>query len=275
MHHGISMKKIILATVLAGIGSTAAWAADVGTPNAPAPAEVYNWTGFYVGGDVGVAGVAQNFTSNFSQQSLAPDLNNNIQNNPFATTPFVGGGHVGFNWQFAPSLVAGVEGDWQSVRASHSFCRQTDAFGNTCEEGDSSERGLASAGGELDWVATARARLGWVTGPVMLYGTGGAAFADVKSSLALNCQASGCGVDFFNPLSASASPSTHKTGWVAGAGIEWMFAQNWIVRGEYQHIDLGSVSSTLSPDCNGCSFSATQKLGVDILRAGVSFKFGG
>ena len=40
------MKKIILATVLAGIGSTGAWAADLGVPNTPVMAEVYSWTGF-------------------------------------------------------------------------------------------------------------------------------------------------------------------------------------------------------------------------------------
>ena len=110
----------------------------------------------------------------------------------------------------------------------------------------------------------------------MLYGTGGAAFADVKSSLGLSCSQFGCGEDFQNPLAASVNSSTHKTGWVAGAGIEWMFAQNWILRGEYQHIDLGSVSSALSPELlAGCTLSATQKLTVDVLRAGVSFKFGG
>ena len=61
------MKKIILATLLAGIGSTAAWAADIGTPVPAVPAQVYNWTGFYVGGDLGVAGVKQNVVSNFVQ----------------------------------------------------------------------------------------------------------------------------------------------------------------------------------------------------------------
>ena len=274
------MKKIILATVLAGIGSTAAWAADPGASNAPIMAEVYSWTGFYVGGDAGMAGVKNNFTSNFSQRDSDPTLANNVQDNPFSPTPFIGGGHAGFNWQFAPNLVAGVEGDWQSVRSRQSFCRQTDFTSVACVDGPTNDRGFASASGELDWVATARGRVGWATGPLMIYGTGGAAFAKVANSVGLSCLQGGC-ADSGGPsrhLSASVSSSTQQTGWVIGAGVEWMFAQNWIVRGEYQHIDLGSMSSAISPaGCSNvsCSFSATQKMGLDILRAGVSYKFGG
>ena len=227
------MKKIILAAILAGIGSTAAWAADLGTAVPPVPAQIYNWTGFYIGGDLGVAGVKQNTVSNFSQSGVDPVLANNVQPNPIANTAFVGGGHAGFNWQFSPSLVAGVEGDWQSVRSRFSFCRRTNietAFDDPVDPCVDNNHGSATVGGELDWVATARGRLGWAAGPMMLYGTGGVAFADVKSSLGLSCTKFGCGEDFQNPLATSVTSSTHRTGWVAGAGIEWMFAQNWILR---------------------------------------------
>jgi outer membrane immunogenic protein len=270
------MRKIILATVLAGIGSTAAWSADLGAPDVQA-AQVYSWTGIYIGGDAGFAGIKHNFTSNFSQPSADPNNANNIQENAFSSTPFVGGGHAGFNWQFTPNLVVGIEGDWQSVHSRQSFCRQTDIGSTACVDGNGNNRGFASAGGELGPVATARARLGWAIDRVMIFGTGGAAFANVKSSEGLSCLDAGCG-NSGNQLATAASSSTQRTGWVVGAGFEWMFTQNLIVRGEYQHIDFGSVSSTLiptKPDCGGCSFSATQKLNVDILRAGVSYKFGG
>ena len=268
------MKKIILAAVLAGIGPTAAWAADLGAPNAPAMAEVFSWTGFYFGGDVGLAGVKYNFTSNFAETN-DPGFANNPQSNALSPTPFLGGGHAGFNWQFAPNLVVGVEGDWQSVRLHSSICRQTDSSSIPCLDGNGNQDGFASMSGELNWVATARGRLGWAIDRLMIYGTGGAAFGKFDSSIGLSCLTSGCGSVDLNKLSASVASSTQRTGWVIGAGVEWMFAQNWIVRGEYQHIDFGNVSSlALSPNC-ACSFSATQKVGLDILRAGVSFKFGG
>lgn len=283
MHHGISMKKIILATVLVGLGSTAGWAADIGTPVPPVPAQIYDWTGFYVGGDVGFAGAAHNFTSNFSQTPSGGPLDANVQEDSLSSTPFVGGGHAGFDWQFAPNLVVGVEGDWQSIRSHGSFCRKTDSESLACFDGADGPqpRGFASASGGVDWVATARGRLGWATGPLMLYATGGAAFAKVNTTVGLSCTQAPCGDSSFidsHLFSASVSSSTQKTGWVIGAGLEWMFAPNWIVRGEYQHIDLGSTSLGFSPggcaDAN-CNFSATQKVNLDILRAGVSFKFGG
>src|ERR1700704_2177301 len=106
------MKKIILATVLAGIGSTAALAADLGArPYTKAPAmvdQVYNWTGFYIGGDIGAANQTRNFTSNFSQKIGPPAGRNNVQHNSFSDTSFIGGIHAGYNCQFPPNLGAGV-----------------------------------------------------------------------------------------------------------------------------------------------------------------------
>jgi outer membrane immunogenic protein len=265
------MKKIILATVLAGISSTAALAADLGAPYTKAPMmadQVYSWTGFYIGGDVG-GGALSGVTSNFSQP--AQNFPDTIQSNrPSAT--FIGGVHAGYNWQFTPNLVVGVEGDWQSVRSKNAFCRETDVPENAhcSDRGD----GFATVGNEVNWVATARARLGWATDRLMVYGTGGAAFGNVKSSLGLSCLDNGCGGDG-NELAASTSSSSQKTGWVLGAGAEWMLTRNWIVRAEYQHIDLCNVSLSLSPDCGGCSISSKQDVRLDILRAGVSYKFGG
>ena len=270
------MKKIILATVLAGIGSTAAWSADFGTPDVKAE-QVYSWTGIYIGGDVGFAGIKHNFSSNFAQPDSDPLNANNVQDNAFSSTPFVGGGHAGFNWQFTPNLVVGIEGDWQSVHSRQSFCRQTDFTSTACVDGNGNNRGFASAGGELGPVATARGRLGWAMDRLMIYGTGGAAFANVKSSVGLSCLDGGCGNNG-NNLATAAGSSTGKTGWVIGAGFERMFTQNIIVRGVFLFFVFGCVFTTLipvNPDCNGCSFSATQKVGLDVWRAGVSYKFGG
>jgi outer membrane immunogenic protein len=273
------MKKVILAIVLAGIGSTAALAADLGArtyTKAPAMVDqVYNWTGFYVGGDIGAANQAHNFTSNFSQIDNDPAFANNVQHNSFSGTSFTGGIHAGYNWQFAPHLVAGFEGDWQWVRANHSFCRQTDIDSIACLDGPGNNRGFGTVSGGLNSIATARARLGWTVDRMMFYGTGGAAFANIKSSLALSCLDDGCGDDT-NRLAASVSSSAHRTGWVVGAGVEWMVGHDWILRAEYQHVDLGSVSATpLSPDCGGCTLSSSQNLRLDIVRTGLSYKFGG
>jgi outer membrane immunogenic protein len=265
-----------VATVLAGIGATSALAADLGArtyTKAPVMVEqVYSWTGFYIGGDFGGAVVSRNFTSNFSQNHPSPALANNVQRNSFSDTSFTAGIHAGYNWQFAPHLVAGLEGDWQWVRSSHSFCRQTESLSLACVDDEFNNSGFGTVSGRLNSVATARARVGWTVDRVMFYGTGGAAFAHVKSSLGLNCLSGGCGRDS-NTLAGSVSSSSAQTGWVAGAGVEWMVSHNWIVRAEYQHIDLGDVSAKFSPACGGCTLSSSQNLRLDIGRVGLSYKF--
>jgi len=113
---------------------------------------------------------------------------------------------------------------------------------------------------------------------MMIYGTGGAAFADVKTSLGMNCKA-GCG-DSGNAITTSPESSSHRAGWVVGAGIERMFGQHWIVRAEYLHVGLGTVSNTLflpATNCFGgspCGLSWSKDISQDIVRAGVSYKFG-
>jgi len=273
---GVHVKKIILATVIAGLSSTAAFAADLGArtyTKAPAMVEAaYNWTGFYIGGDIGSASLSHNFTSNFTQNSST--LSNNLQQNSFSSTSLIGGVHAGYNWQFAPNLVAGVEGDWQWVRSSHSFCRQTDTLSVACVDDETDNRGFGTVSGRLHSIATARARLGWTIDRVMFYGTGGAAFANVKSSLGLSCLSDGCGVNAVK-FAASSNTSAHATGWVAGAGIEWMIAHDWILRAEYQHIDFSDASARFSPDCGGCALTSSQNVRLDVVRTGLSYKFGG
>ena len=68
------MKKIILAAILAGIGSTAAWAADLGTAVPPVPAQIYNWTGFYIGGDARRSGCEAEHRIEFLSRRLDPAL---------------------------------------------------------------------------------------------------------------------------------------------------------------------------------------------------------
>jgi outer membrane immunogenic protein len=108
-----------VAAVAALLG-TSAFAADmaVKAPPSPPPAPVYSWTGWYVGGNVGYSwGDAQpNIAGNGSIGVVATTI----------TTPFsfadssstrldgiVGGGQIGYNFQFSPRWVLGLEADIQ------------------------------------------------------------------------------------------------------------------------------------------------------------------
>ena len=141
------MKKILLGTVaLIALGATApALAADMAPrpyTKAPAyvPAPIYNWTGFYLGGHIGGA--------------FRGDSNNLLGGSRDGT--FLGGVQVGYDNQFAPNWVFGLE-------ANYSFKDTGSNFAN---------RGLGSVTG----------RLGYTWGPALLYVKGGYGWADSRFS---------------------------------------------------------------------------------------------
>lgn len=276
-------KTGLLSGLVGGLALTAlvagspATAADVAAPvYKAAPAVVWSWTGFYIGGDVGAAMQGGSGTSNFFQNDGDPAFDNNIQKQSPNPTSAIGGIHAGYNWQFAPNWVAGLEGDWQWIGSRYSFCRQTDIDSVACSDNN---RGFANISGETRSIGTVRGRLGYAFDHVMVYGTGGVAFADIKTTLGVNCLRDGCGDSGTTNATASSS-STVRTGWVAGAGLEWMLTQNWLVRTEYLHADFGNLSNTLNlatANCiNGgpCGVSWSRDLHYDIVRAGISYKFG-
>ena len=72
-------------------------------------------------------------------------------------------------------------------------------------------------------------RVGYTWGPGLLYVKGGYAFSDNNETLAL----AGAPVVF-------GFDHGHRDGYTVGAGLEYMFAQNWSAKVEYQYYDFGS-----------------------------------
>jgi len=114
----------LLSILFAFVGiSGSALAADLPPRPAPAPyipavVPVYNWTGFYIGGNAGAAWTKINVND-----SLGDSWSNSQQ------AVFAGGGQVGANYQFN-WLVVGVEADFDWLSNNHNstiFCeRQMD-----------------------------------------------------------------------------------------------------------------------------------------------------
>jgi outer membrane immunogenic protein len=137
------MKKLATAIAVVGLFGTPAFAADMAVKAPPpAPAPVYNWTGWYVGGNVGASFGRAKTDYNIAPvgllQGTPPSLSFTIPG--FAgsaiTEPagFIGGGQIGYNWQFSPIWVAGIEADIQgsgerdSITLTNSF---STPFGGT------------------------------------------------------------------------------------------------------------------------------------------------
>ena len=110
----------------------------------------------------------------------------------------------------------------------------------------------------------------------MFYGTGGAAWGHVNTTVTLNCLgAGGCG-NSVTLLTGTSSTSTTKAGWVAGLGAEGMLTKNLSVRAEWLHIDLGTISDSVTTVGTALStqtavWSRTER--YDEFRVGVNYLF--
>jgi len=261
--------------------AVAAQAADLPTrKEAPAPVFVpppFTWTGFYVGLNAG--GIWSSGSRNATLIDpgalwLSSYFPGGIGNNQ---SGFIGGGQVGYNWQTG-AFVLGGEADFDGTSLSKTYNYTSAPFGSivngvavpTAVLGDTLS---VHAKASLDWLGTVRARLGWVVTPdnrLLIYGTGGFAYAGGSSNFSVY-DATG--------LYWSGNPSSTRTGWTIGGGVEYAITNNITIRGEYLYVDLGSntintvgnlAAATLLPGTY-----ATAKINYDasIFRAGVNYKF--
>jgi outer membrane immunogenic protein len=262
------MKTLALAASILAVGAVAASAAD---PIAMAPAKmaaVFDWTGFYIGGNVGGAWENESGNSNFMASNPPAAQTSTPQSNALRNTAVIGGVHVGYNWQIS-HWVFGAEADWDWTNTRNGFCRQTDNLSAACTDNG---RGFLTLNGRTEWLDSARGRVGYTWDRFMIYGTGGAAWAKFDSSITANCRLAGCGASLVSQ-NPTANFSDRKPGWTAGAGIEAMLDSDWIARAEYLHYDLGSVTSTLSAVENSTTWSRAFR--YETVRVGLSYKFGG
>lgn len=249
------MRKLLAAAALIAVASGSASAADLGPryTKAPVMAPVWSWTGFYVGGHVG-GGFSDTNTTAFNQ--AAPGLD--VGRLGTSGSGVVGGGQIGYNWQFAPNWVLGIEGDISGTGIRNNAVTPITIGGGPLGFGLNHE-----ADRNIDWMASVRGRLGWTWDRWMVYGTGGAAWADV------NYRTNFTLAGFNNPVSTNATLS----GWVAGGGVEYAVANNWTVRAEYLYYDFGDetvVNPTVAP---GLNYLTTFDNKIHVVRAGVNYKF--
>jgi outer membrane immunogenic protein len=267
---GRTMKKLLLGTaaLIALAAGTPAMAAD--------PVPVFNWTGFYLGVNVGGSWGRMNTNvllagAPFGGESHKMD-------------GWLGGAQAGYNWQTG-AWVFGVEADIQatSQKGTSNFpgrtpdipaipCILFDPPAPACIQGTGipgvpGTPGVVSNRHELTWFGTLRGRLGVAATPTwLLYGTGGLAFGEVTTDAVFTIPTG----------SAAASFSDIRTGWVLGAGTEWAFWPGWSVKIEYLHIDLGDIThsfGSLAPFSG--AFTARSHIVDDIARIGVNYKIGG
>jgi outer membrane immunogenic protein len=265
---------LIALTALTLAYASGAFAADMAFPNfgkmppppmlakAPPAPPATDWTGFYVGGDAGAA--FANTPATWNPLPSAPAFGAFPISGHDRDTAFVGGGHAGYDYQFMPDWVGGIEGDWTWAKARGSLTQPWVA-----EPGFAVNPGsVTTMSTSLDWLASARGRVGYLVAPnILAYATGGIAWAR------LDYAASNTDTVAY---STSAALSRTATGYAIGGGVEWEMTCNWFVRAQYLYyrFDAGpsviaqAVSAPASP--SGYSWSNTA---VSVATGGLSYKF--
>ena len=144
------------------------------------------------------------------------------------------------------AFVFGVEGDWDYSAINTGTTGAVCSNFGTCQTGN-------------NWLATARARVGYAADRVLFFGTAGGAFANMQTTY------------------SGVQSSTTKAGWTAGAGVEWAFADNWTAKVEYLYVDLGTYNANCSTAAcvavAGGVLPVSASLTENLIRAGVNFKF--
>lgn len=205
-----AVAALVVALVVA-LGVTGASAADLSAApvyrGAPPPlVAAFDWTGFYIGANIGYGSAR----ADASTDGLSGDEHLN---------GVLGGGQIGYNWQTG-NWVFGLEVDGQATGQKSSV--SVSGGGITVTEDDS-----------VPWFVTARGRIGYTVAPTwLIYVTGGGAWMDFKSTIGVT----GLG---------SATWEVSHGGWSAGAGIEGAIDRNWSWKAEYLHLDTGSFSTTV------------------------------
>ncbi|MGE8131856.1 outer membrane protein [Methylobacterium sp. NPDC080182] len=256
----LNSRALAALAAFGGVAAGSAQAADLPTRPLPPMAVVrpatFTWTGFYVGANAGYA------------MKVGEDYNLAVRPGYFPSAPaavgairserkgdgFLAGGQAGYNLQIG-NFVIGAENDLQYLdlgkrRSSYSFAGSGPV-----------PAGFNYVGPEKQttYFATGRARIGYAFDNLLVYGTAGLSYGNLKGEY---CIGKKC--------------DDGKIGYVAGAGIEYALSQHWSVKVEGLYVNLGKAAvGVVGTDTAGRFYYDGRKLDNDvaIVRAGVNYRF--
>lgn len=239
---GVRVTRGVVACAIAmgavhGLSDSAA-AADAAIPafKAPAYPSPFDWNGFYFGGHVGYARGATDATVTDGSRTRAGFL--------FGSQ--YGGIQGGYNIVLPSRLMLGIEGDA--------------TFANFLDQDAVVWTGLTARSTvteNIDFISTVRGRVGYVFDKYLVYGTGGFAW----SSSHVTRAPFGQDEEFVRP--------GLRTGWVAGAGVEYGFESEWSLRLEYLYSRFGGLGVTFP---FGAQYAST--LDHHVVRLGLNYHIG-
>jgi len=286
----IIMRKLLVAGIVLTAAMNTAQAADMPV-KAPIPS-AYNWTGFYLGANVGYGwgNRSADFAANDSASAflfgiILPAAGGNpAPPTSFKSSGVLGGVQLGYNWQFNSTWLLGLETDidWAGLKGSGSS--GATSFGGNQFVMTSEER--------IKWFGTVRARLGYLPMDNLLaYVTGGFAYGRVEHTAPLDSTTGDIsafhatfGYNCFAGTTCFAGSSSRiATGWTAGTGFEYAVWRNVTLKAEYLYVNLGGNSVTEPALVHATGAGATTALSsitanygrtnFNVARVGVNFRY--
>jgi outer membrane immunogenic protein len=262
------MKKLLLATAAvvalsAGSGS----AADLSRPVMKAPPVVAppcaQFGGGYIGANVGWGYYDYKY---HDKGNLVQQIDSDLPTSAQLKDDRVNGGvQIGYNWQ-SRCTVFGIEADWSWTNAKAS---------DTFLDGDGGTQDALSIESRMKWFGTVRARTGVVVDNVLLYVTGGLAYARFNRDFTV--------FEDGPATTAVFSSSRTRWGWTAGVGTEWAFAPNWSLKSEFLYMRFAKDDTTFTGvtfngvnfGVPGRSYSFNNQDEAWITRVGINYRWGG
>ena len=229
--------------------SLTAGAADmrVKAPAAPPPPPPFSWTGFYIGGNIGAAWAESHWTD--SRFGLDWGRSSNGR--------FMGGGQIGFNYQFTgSSFVLGAEAQFDWVGNNDGGVVVVGPLGH----------GFQIVSNDTS-IATLAARFGFAADRALFYGKAGGGWVN-NNGFTVTDQTT---LQVFN-----GDGSRTLSGWMVGVGIEYAFSDNWSGKFEFDHIGLGGrtfvLPGVIVPALAGDTITSDH--GVDLVKFGINYRLG-
>ncbi len=232
------------------------------------------WTGFYIGGFLGVG---------FGKTDIRfVGDPGGAGNNP-RVFGGLGGGQIGYNYQIN-RWVLGVEGD---VGAANLHGARTCGTSNGLDATGQLvgfNPAYLNCQNEVNWMATAAARVGYAWDRTLFYVKAGGAWAD--DSVNVSC--------IWGPVNGTVTPppfpsqlgpcvnqrlaatngfstSGHRSGWMIGYGTEFDLGRNWSAKAEYDYIDFGSRTALATDGLTVVRDSGA----ISQVKIGVNYRFSG
>jgi outer membrane immunogenic protein len=245
----------VLLSFLAVMPVATASAADLPLKAPPMPAAVvYNWTGFYAGGEFGGGWATEQVTvvTNNPNAAFPPGT----VFNPVHDNGPLGGAYAGYNYQIS-QFVVGIDGDytWANLTGHATDVSIVNAD-------------IASESNSIRWIATVTGRVGYAMNNLLIFAKGGGAWAGFNATSVTNTPG--------GAFVAQTTSSETRNGWTVGGGLEWGFTPHWSAKIEYDYVKFATANFSIN-EVNAAGVvssplrSATSSL--NMVKGGIAYRF--